>query len=326
MRHVLLILIVWGTLCSHVLAERAVILPPKRDAGLSDDLANQLVSGLVRELRESGREVMDPNEASAAVPLLVPNCWSVECALKVREATNSDIAIILSIFKRDAHSSIGLMVVESAQAQYGAGALLESGNHTADARTTLRVALEKRKRGPGPWLTTDISPEGAVIKLDAEVIGLAPLKPRRVVPGEHLLEISKDGYQTVRRMFTVSPGADTEVPVIQESLATADAPAAQRNSRTRKKATWRDHLLGAASIVIGGSLAIARPAHNLALKDECVNSACTSKYGWDKNNYALIVTGAVVVGVGSYTAWGLKPFGRATANEQSAGLIFEEQF
>lgn len=46
----------------------------------------------------------------------------------------------------------------------------------------------------------------AAVTLDGEVIGQAPVTQQNVTPGEHILEATADGYETVQQPVTVEPG------------------------------------------------------------------------------------------------------------------------
>ncbi len=61
--------------------------------------------------------------------------------------------------------------------------------------------------------TMNISPEGAIVKLDGRTIGKAPIRQYFIAAGRHVLEISTDGYTTQTKEIMVTAGVPLSLTV-----------------------------------------------------------------------------------------------------------------
>jgi hypothetical protein len=67
-------------------------------------------------------------------------------------------------------------------------------------------------------VTINVIPDGAAIKLDERTIGTAPMKPYGIAAGNHVLEITADGYKPQKKEILVSAGQPLAVNVKLEII------------------------------------------------------------------------------------------------------------
>lgn len=95
-------------------------------------------------------------------------------------------------------------------------------------RETIRVVAGERLRvapslraGPANAGTLRVisTPPGALVVLDGEALGNAPVTKEGVVPGEHILEASLEGYKAVMEPVAIESGQQRVVSLRLEALA-----------------------------------------------------------------------------------------------------------
>lgn len=59
---------------------------------------------------------------------------------------------------------------------------------------------------------------GAIVSLDGEVLGEAPAAAQDVAPGEHIVEVRAEGYQTAQRTVTIEAGQQRVISVTLEEV------------------------------------------------------------------------------------------------------------
>ena len=67
-------------------------------------------------------------------------------------------------------------------------------------------------------------PTGADVFLDGNFVGNAPLPEFRINPGEHLIEVAKNGFTKWSRKILVVAGAPTHVKATLEVATAPEAP------------------------------------------------------------------------------------------------------
>lgn len=63
--------------------------------------------------------------------------------------------------------------------------------------------------------------EGAEVYIDAEQVGVLPMEPRSLEPGNHTIRVSRGGYTEFTDVFRVRPGRPTTVVVEMMAIAMA---------------------------------------------------------------------------------------------------------
>lgn len=93
-----------------------------------------------------------------------------------------------------------------------------------------------------------VSPEGSTVNIDGQPVeGVAPFSiPWAIEPGDHLVEVSFEGYENHRQQVSIEPGETGEVQVALE-------PSRPPPSPRRISPAWFASTLGlAAALAVGG--------------------------------------------------------------------------
>jgi hypothetical protein len=70
-----------------------------------------------------------------------------------------------------------------------------------------------QRRHRGARLTIQTEVEGAEVLVDEEMVGVTPLRPIEVEPGQHTVRVRKPGYTEFTDVVRVRPGENAEVSV-----------------------------------------------------------------------------------------------------------------
>ena len=95
------------------------------------------------------------------------------------------------------------------------------------AQSLLEITLEEAASRFGS-IKVLTSVEGADVRVDGEVVGKAPIKVPKLVPGLHLVEARANGYGIARREVTVRAGETTVTRLGLEAKKVEPAPATVR--------------------------------------------------------------------------------------------------
>jgi hypothetical protein len=157
--------------------------------------------------------------------------------------------------------------------RYSEGVVVSTGNEgalaTAIAAAT-RGALERYRRGPGPWLELDGAPAGSSISVDGAPLGTVPGR-YRVAGGLHHVVVSAAGYASYDATVTVprNPDAYKQLEVdLAPATAAGDAVLTGDSEPRASRVSPLNYVLGGAAVVLGGVLAI-RPIRTIAEDGEC---------------------------------------------------------
>ncbi len=95
----------------------------------------------------------------------------------------------------------------------------QAGEIDAKLRADAEKRLENVKLNVGV-LALAISPEGAQVSIEGNVVGTSPLaEPLFLAPGEYLLTITADGYKPTEQKLTIEAGSESEREFELESAA-----------------------------------------------------------------------------------------------------------
>lgn len=102
-------------------------------------------------------------------------------------------------------------------------AMLEDA--TAKAVTTVGAKLEQRQvqlaARPTATLSVKTSEDPALVEVDGLLIGTSPIADFQVYQGDHVLSVTKPGYQSITKRILFEKNTSIEVPMLRETL-TAD--------------------------------------------------------------------------------------------------------
>jgi hypothetical protein len=196
---------------SSDVAPKTAILPVVVEGELPETdretLTNQLVGGLQR----GSFEVVTPDQVSAAAGK--DDCSKPGCMQKIAEQTGAThiVRAIVTVVDRDYtvrvelyDGSDGTRIVSASDGCEICG-VADVGGLIETQAATLRTKLDALASGPASIVVSS-NPEGAEVTLDGEPFGTTPLdKP--VIPGDHVIRVSKDGYIAVQEKRTFVEGA-----------------------------------------------------------------------------------------------------------------------
>jgi hypothetical protein len=246
-------------------SERVDVLTPRIEPALSQTERASALQALERALQDGG---MQPAPARA------DTCEREPCAEGAPNPTQ--LAVQLTIWRATTHEGAGGASVALTQpdgTRYSEGVVVSAGNEGALAiaiAAATRGALERYRRGPGPWLELDGAPPGSSIAVDGEPLGTVPGR-YRVAGGLHHVVVSAAGYASYDATVTVPRNPDgykhVEVdlaPATDAGDATLTADPEPRASRVSPL----NYAIGGAAVVLGGVLAI-RPVRTIAEDGDC---------------------------------------------------------
>ena len=196
---------------------KTAVLPLAVEGELPDADRDALTRELVEGLRRGAFVVVDPAEVVGSSPA-AEGCGDDTCYRKVAKAVGASHVVRARVTVRDRDYDVAVALVDGktgailATSKEGCEicGIADAGNLMATAAATLRTKLDALARGPST-LELVSSPSDAEVRIDGEIVGTTPLE-RQVIPGKHVLRVTKEGYIAVEREVTFVEG-------VQESLS-----------------------------------------------------------------------------------------------------------
>lgn len=196
---------------SSDVAPKTAILPVVIEGELPETdretLTNQLVDGLQR----GSFEIVTPDQVVAAFGK--DDCSKPNCMQKIAAQTGAThiVRAIVTVVDRDYtvrvelyDGSDGTKIVSATDGCEICG-VADVGGLIETQAATLRTKLDALASGPASIVVSS-DPEGAEVTLDGEPFGTTPLE-KPVIPGDHVIRVSKDGYIAVQEKRTFVEGA-----------------------------------------------------------------------------------------------------------------------
>jgi hypothetical protein len=224
-------------------------------------------------------------------------CSTVGLALRLAQELGSARALCLELTHDGATDVLKLRLLRS-PSQIGEGsAQVEHGDIAAAVREAYQLADVALDLGDAGLLRVITTPEGALVALDGEPIGHAPLD-KRLPPGKHDVNLTLDGFGGQHQSVDVERGRVSEVraKLVRGADSELFAPAATKASPLN----W----------IIGGALVLAAaPALVLSLNtlardgscaDEDASSHCTERVQFGTRSAVLLGVGSAALLGGAY--------------------------
>jgi hypothetical protein len=189
---------------------RTAILPLVVEGALPDADRESLTNQLVEGLQRGSFEVVTPEQVSAAVGN--DDCSKPGCMQKIAKETNAThiVRAIVEVVDRDytvkveLYDADGAKIVSSSDGCEICG-VMDVGGLLETQAATMRTKLDALASGPASIGIISV-PEGADVTLDGEPFGTTPIdKP--IIPGDHVIRVSKEGYIAVQEQRTFVEGA-----------------------------------------------------------------------------------------------------------------------
>lgn len=192
-------------------AAKTAILPLVVEGELPETDRETLTSQLVGGLQRGSFEIVTPDQVIAAAG--GGDCSKPNCMQKIAEKTGAThiVRAIVEVVDRDYtvrvelyDGSDGTKIVSATDGCEICG-VADVGGLIETQAATLRTKLDALASGPAS-IVVKSDPEGAEVTLDGEPYGVTPLdKP--IVPGDHVIRVSKEGYIAVQEKRTFVEGA-----------------------------------------------------------------------------------------------------------------------
>jgi TolB-like protein len=186
------------------------ILPLVVEGALPDADRESLTNQLVEGLQRGSFQVVTPEQVSAAVGN--DDCSKPGCMQKIAKETGAThiVRAIVEVVDRDytvkveLYDADGAKIVSSSDGCEICG-VMDVGGLLETQAATMRTKLDALASGPASIGIVSV-PEGADVTLDGEPFGVTPIdKP--IIPGDHVIRVSKEGYIAVQEQRTFVEGA-----------------------------------------------------------------------------------------------------------------------
>ncbi|MFV8750762.1 PEGA domain-containing protein [Nannocystaceae bacterium ST9] len=233
---------------SESVGAKVAILPLVVEGELPDTDRATLTDQLVGGLQRGAFAVATPDEVEAAGER---DCSKPNCIKKIAEKTGAThvVRTVVTVSDRDYtvrvelyDGSDGTTVISSSDGCEICG-VADVGGLIETQAATLRTKLDALASGPAAIVVTS-DPEGADVTLDGEPFGVTPLD-KSIIPGDHTIRVSKEGYITIQEKRTFVEGA-------RETLAYELDKVPNR----LPKRPWGWASLGVGIAAIGGGVAL----------------------------------------------------------------------
>lgn len=192
-------------------APKTAILPLVVEGELPETDRETLTGQLVGGLQRGSFEIITPDQVVAAAG--DGDCSKPACMQKIAEKTGAThiVRATVEVVDRDYTVRVelydgtdGTKIVSASDGCEICG-VVDVGGLVETQAATLRTKLDALASGPAS-IVIGSDPEGAEVTLDGEAFGVTPLdKP--VIPGEHVIRVSKEGYIAVQEKRTFVEGA-----------------------------------------------------------------------------------------------------------------------
>ena len=279
---------------------RAVVVPPNVPSELPDEDRALFEERLLGGLDRGGFDVVPPAKLRDAgfEPSSCPDNTCAEALGREYDATHvvfstvrvedRDYSVVVELADV---SKAGEVIASSTQSCEICGSL-DAAGLIETAAAVLRTKLDALAVGPTILIATS-TPEGAIVKIDGEIVGVTPLE-RAIPSGKHLLRVEADGYISLEREVTFVEGA-------QESLDLSLEPLPSRLPPAR----WGWASVASGLVLLGGGGALAwldrRPqTFRCSETDGTKDRLGNCKYLWNTRWYAAgsLATGGALLSLG----------------------------
>lgn len=192
-------------------APKVAILPLVVEGEMPETDRATLTTQLVEGLERGSFDVVAPEQVTAAHG--EGDCDKAGCMRKIAEETGAThiVRVTIEAVDRDYTVSVALFdgsdgssIISSSDGCEICG-VADVGGLLQTQAATLRTKLDALASGPATIVLSS-NPEGAEVTIDGEVFGTTPIdKP--IVPGDHVIRVSKEGYIAVQEQRTFVEGA-----------------------------------------------------------------------------------------------------------------------
>lgn len=202
---------------------KLAIMPLVVEGALSESDKAALTQALIGGLQRGNFTVMPPDEVVAADPTAT-TCDNVVCFKAIAQKVRASYVVRAVVVVRDRDYNVHVDLLSGVDGQRIAATqdgceicgVVDASGLIDSAAATLRLKLDALSKGPAAVkLVSD--PDGALVTVDGEIVGTTPLE-RPVVPGKHLIRLSKEGFISIEREVTFVEGVGENLNFSLEKL------------------------------------------------------------------------------------------------------------
>lgn len=202
---------------------KLAILPLVVEGTLSDADKKALTQSLISGLQRGNFTVLDPDQVLAA-DSGADACDDAKCFKSIAGKTGAAYVVRAVVTVRDRDYNVQVSLLSGTDGQRIAGTqdaceicgVGDASGLIDSAAATLRLKLDALAKGPASFkLASD--PSEAIVTIDGEIAGTTPLS-RPVVPGKHVIRLSKEGYIAIEREVTFVEGVAENLAFSLEKL------------------------------------------------------------------------------------------------------------
>jgi hypothetical protein len=288
---------------SSAAAQRALVLAPRIEPAVDEAQRTEAVGALGDALRLAGIEPLSPAG--------VPACGDDACTQAQRAALAAEYTVQLTVWGAEGSAERGIggvsvSVLDPGGHRYSDGARVDAASAPlrAAVMSAARSAVNRMRRGPGPWLELTGPVSGAAVTVDGRAVGTMPGR-FRVAGGLHHVRVSHSGFATFDATVTVPRNIDA-LKTLAVELQPASRSAARARSSRSARSPW-NYVIGGAAVALGVTLAIG-PIRTSLDDGECGRieaDECTGVVRFDAlSAVQLGVAALLVAGGGTVALWG----------------------
>ena len=204
-------------------ANKLAILPLVVEGSLSDADKKSLTQSLISGLQRGAFVVLDPDQVLAADGDAA-SCDDAKCFKAIAGKTGAGYVVRAVVTVRDRDYNVQVSLLSGTDGQRIAGTqdaceicgVGDASGLIDSAAATLRLKLDALAKGPASFKLASDPPE-AVVTIDGEIAGTTPLS-RPVVPGKHVIRLSKEGFIAIEREVTFVEGVAENLAFTLEKL------------------------------------------------------------------------------------------------------------
>jgi hypothetical protein len=278
-------------------AERGLILPFHSEVALEP--------GQRARIEEQLRQALGAEGIEGLVDTQTAPCAELACVQARLSTVGAEHAIELQLWRSvdGKLSGVSVSIVEPSGARFSEGAEVAGDqDFAAPLAKAVRGAIERLRRGAGPWLEVHGNPPGAAITVDGEAAGLLPGRVK-VAGGLHRVAITADGYETLEQTVTVPRNPDA-LKTIEVALTRAQSRA---QSEVSSEASPWNYVIAGVAGAAGVFLAIG-PMQSALRDGECarkaVDGTCTRVVTFDAGEgLQLAAAGLLFAGGATMAIW-----------------------
>lgn len=202
---------------------KLAIMPLVVEGTLSETDKASLTKALISGLQRGNFAVMVPDEV-VAIDRTAETCDNVVCFKAIAQKVSASYVVRAVVVVRDRDYNVQVDLLSGADGQRIAATqdgceicgVVDASGLIDSAAATLRLKLDALAKGPAAIkLVSD--PDGALVTMDGEIVGTTPLE-RPVVPGKHLIRLSKEGFISIEREVTFVEGVGENLNFSLEKL------------------------------------------------------------------------------------------------------------